>query len=94
MFLFFSSPGGICPLNLYMEEKTYRENGVFVPSENHEFRKMLERAVKYVGRLNYNHFNFPVRLENMTKTMYDDIMIDRASVNSPPPPIMCPEPED
>ena len=91
-FVFFS-PGGVCCLTLFMEDKTFKDNGCTVAFDNTAFQKMVDRAKRYVGRLNYNHFNFPVRLENMSNALFDEIMLDRAGVNPIERPYNCPEPE-
>ena len=93
IIIIFFSPGGVCCLSLFMEDKQFKENGCTVAFENTSFQKMVDRAKRYVGRLNYNHFNFPDRLENLTKALFDEIMLDRAGVNPIDRPHSCPDPE-
>lgn len=78
-----------------MEDKAFKDNGCTVAFDNTAFQKMVDRAKRYVGRLNYNHFNFPARLENMSNVLFDEIMLDRASIGISPieRPFNCAEPE-
>ena len=76
-----------------MEDKQFKESGCSIAFENTTFQKMVDRAKKYVGRLNYNHFNFPDRLENLSNSLFDEIMLDRIDLNPIERPYSCPKPE-
>ena len=93
IIILFFSPGGVCCLSLFMEDKQFKENGCTIAFENTTFQKMVNRARRYVGRLNYNHFNFPERLENLSNVLFDEIMLDRAGVNPIDSPFSYSEPE-
>ena len=90
---FFFSPGGVNCLSLFMDDKQFRENGDSIAFDNTAFKKMIERAKKYVARLNYNHFNFPARLENMSYELFETIMLEKTGVNPIDRPYVCPDPE-
>ena len=57
-----------------MKHREAVRRGESVNPVNTEFAKMVQRAEKYVARLNYNHFLFPDKLETLPKAVFDQYM--------------------
>ena len=68
-------PGGLSFIGVYMMSKN-ETSEKSVDLVSNALTHTIERARKYVGRMNYYHFSqFPMCLESMSPLHYDEIVM-------------------